>query len=81
MRKCEIEGFKNIEVLDSIWYSSAVYHYLDKGEVGCIGIVTIKDAISGEIKQYIGLGKGEDRIFDEDLIITGGSRFYGANNG
>jgi hypothetical protein len=74
---CKQEGYTHILVISSRWYTPAEYCYLDKGEVGCIGIVTVGDNITGQIKQYIGLGKGENREFDEDLIIAGGSRFYG----
>ncbi len=77
MRRCKQEGYTHIKVICSRWYTPVVWSYLDKGEVGCIGIVTIEDTITGEIKQYIGLGKGENQEFDEDLIIAGGSSFYG----
>ena len=77
MRMCKQKGYTHIKVIDSIWYTPTVYCYLDKGEVGCIGIVTVEDTITKEKKRYIGLGKGEDPIFDEDLIIAGGSVFIG----
>ena len=77
MRMCKQVCYTHIKVLSSRWYTPSVYCYLDKGEVGCIGIVTMEDTITGETKQYIGLGKGKNQEFDEDLIIAGGSRFYG----
>lgn len=77
MRMCKQRGYTHIKVISSRWYTPAVYQYFDKGEVSCIGIITVEDTITGEIKQYIGLGTGKDPIFDEDLIIAAGSRFYG----
>ena len=77
MRMCKQQGYEHVKILRSVWYSPSVYNHLDKGDVGCIGIVTVEDTITGEKKSYIGLGKGENQIFDEDLIIACGSRFYG----
>lgn len=77
MRRCKQEGYNHIKIICSKWYTPNVYHYLDKGEVGCIGIVTVEDTLTEQIRTYIGLGKGENQEFDEDLIIAGGSIFYG----
>lgn len=77
MRMCKQQGYEHVKILDSVWYTPSVYHYLDKGEVGTIGIVMTEDTITGEKKSYIGLGKGENQILDEDLIISAGAKFYG----
>ena len=75
MRMCKQKGYEHIQVLDSQWYSPCGYDYIDTGEATCIGIVTVVDTISKEIKTYIGFAKGDYIIFDEDLIIAGGAHF------
>ena len=74
MRKCEQQGYEHIWVLDSIWFSPTMYQPLQGGNINCIGMVKIRDDITDEIKYYIGYGKGENRIFDEDYIIASGNR-------
>lgn len=74
MRKCEQQGYENIWVLDSIWFSPVNPTAIGYGVINCIGMVKIRDDITDEIKYYIGYGKGENRIFDEDYIIANGNR-------
>lgn len=74
MRKCKQIGYEHIEVLDSIWFTPAMYPPLERGNIACIGIVKVKDTITNEIKSYIGYGMGENVKFDEDYIIASGSK-------
>lgn len=75
MRYCNQQGYKHIIVLDSKWYPIVTYNYLDKGDANVIGIVKIRDIITGEEKSYIGIAKGENRLYDEDLIIAAGAPY------
>ena len=49
---------------------------LKKGDLSCIGIVKVKNTITDTVKYYIGVGKGENLEFDEDLIATSGAPFF-----
>ena len=72
MRKIDNHLF----VVDSWWFPLCVYSYADKGDLNTIGIVKVKDTLTNKEKYYIGVGKGEDLHFDEDLIAKGGAPFY-----
>lgn len=74
MRKCNQIGYEHIEVLDSIWFSPVNPTAIGYGVINCIGMVKIRDEITDEIKCYIGYGKGENIIFDEDYIIANGNK-------
>ena len=76
-RICKQAGYTHIQVLDSIWFSPCGYTYINTGEIKCIGVVKVLDTITNKEKTYIGYGKGESQVFDEDLIIAGGNPMYG----
>lgn len=76
MRKVNAVGLENVVVLISIWFPICVYDYANKGDLSTIGIVKAKDTLTDTIKYYIGVGKGENQQFDEDLIVAGGAPFY-----
>lgn len=71
------------KVLNSVWfnYPNCIVNFdRDGAEVtqkGCIGIVTVKDTNTGKIKQYIGIGEGQNKCTDELLIMKYGIPFYG----
>lgn len=75
MRKCQQAGYEHLIVLDSIWFPVTTYCYINKGEIECIGIVTVKDTTTDEIKKCIGCGKGKNPTYDEDLIVACGSTY------
>lgn len=56
-----------MEILGSHWYNPG-------GSFGCIGVVKIENEV-GEIKYYIGTGKGLDLKEDEDNISKHGAAF------
>lgn len=72
MRVCQQQGYTHIIVLDSKWFPITTYSYLEKGDANLIGIVSVRDMITGIEKKYIGVAKGENRLYDEDLIIACG---------
>lgn len=76
MRRVNAVGFEHIYVISSKWWPVTVYRYADKGDLSCIGIVKVKDTITDTVKYYIGVGKGENLEFDEDLIATSGAPFF-----
>ena len=56
------------KVLGATWYTQ----FALSGAI--IGIVKVEDY--GEIKYYIGLGKGQDEKWDTDMVLRNGARFY-----
>lgn len=56
------------KVLSAVWYNL----WSKAGKI--IGIVKVEDF--GEVKYYIGLGKGDDEDQDIKLVLSNGSRFY-----
>lgn len=62
----------NLEVLDSIWFGLRI------PVIMCwqIGIVAVRDTISGEIKLYVGLGHGENQKNDEWMVVERGVPFH-----
>ena len=74
-RKVCAVGMQTYEIIDSIWFPLNVYSYADRGNLTVIGIVKVKDQLTGEIKCYIGAGKGEDLKYDEQLVAACGSSF------
>lgn len=74
-RKVCAVGMQTYEIVDSIWFPLNVYSYADRGNLTVIGIVKVKDQLTGEIKCYIGAGKGEDLKYDEQLVAACGSPF------
>lgn len=79
-RKVCAAGMQTYEIVDSIWFPLNVYSYADRGNLTIIGIVKVKDQLTGEIKYYIGAGKGEDLKYDEQLVAACGSSFYAGNH-
>lgn len=63
MRRCKKQNYTDIEVIRSFWQKS---FFEDK----YIGIVTVKNVITDEIKTYLGFGKGNNLEEDEDFLIT-----------
>lgn len=57
-----------MRILNTIWYTS-------RGIPGCIGIVTVKTDY-GEVKQYIGCGRGQYEDEDAKYIVENGANFY-----
>ena len=55
-------------VLGAVWYS--LWSETEK----IIGIVKVEDF--GEVKYYIGFGKGDDEDQDIQMVLYNGSRFY-----
>lgn len=56
------------KVLGAVWYS--LWSETEK----IIGIVKVDDF--GEVKYYIGFGKGKDEDQDIYMVLYNGSRFY-----
>lgn len=79
MRQVNGVGYEHMYVLGSIWYPLTTYCYADRGELTTIGIVKVLDNFTGEIKYYIGAAKGENKNFDEDLIVACGAKFIWRN--
>lgn len=79
-RKVHADGMQTYEIVDSIWFPLNVYSYADKGDLNVIGIVKVKDQLTGEIRCYIGAGKGEDLKYDEQLVAACGSPFNAGNH-
>lgn len=78
MRKCKNNSYEHIEILSSDWYTGGLFvDGITENKMYCIGIVTYKDTITGEIGKRIGLGTGTNQEYDEDLIIATGRHFYG----
>ena len=75
MRYCEQQGYTHLIVLDSQWFPVTTYSYLEKGDANLIGIVSVRDMITGIEKKYIGVAKGENRLYDEALIIACGATY------
>ena len=63
-------------IVGSWWFPICVYSYADKGNLNTIGIVKVKDKLTKEEKYYIGVGKGQNIKFDEELIAKGGAPFH-----
>lgn len=55
-----------MKIVDAVWFTPV-------GAV--IGIVTVRNE-SGEIKQYIGFGKGKDEEEDANFIARHGAPFH-----
>ena len=79
-RKVCAVGMQTYEIVDSIWFPLNVYSYADRGNLTIIGIVKVKDQLTGEIKYYIGASKGEDLKYDEQLVAACGSPFNAGNH-
>lgn len=60
------------DVISSIWYSIKLPLLSEKQ----IGIVAVRCRVTGKIKFYIGLAKGEDLQKDEEIISRLGVPFY-----
>ena len=43
---------------------------------GCNVVLQTDLDLTDKIKYYIGVGKGKNQQFDEDLIVAGGAPFY-----
>lgn len=79
-RTPKVSGFDMYKVLGSIWFPVCNYPRFYNNTygdftVGTIGIVKVIDCVVNEEKYYIGLGKGENMIEDEDIILACGSRY------
>lgn len=79
-RKVCAVGMQTYEIIDSIWFPLNVYSYADRGNLTVIGIVKVKDQLTGEIKYYIGAGIGKDLKYDEQLVAACGSPFNTGNH-
>lgn len=75
-RTPNVEGLNHLRTLDSIWFPVATYTYANRGDIRTIGIVKVYDTQMEETRFYIGCGKGKSLQFDEDLIVSGGSKYY-----
>ena len=77
--KLETDCHGEVEVLDAAWYNITnyqgiygdVFHFKPK----CIGIVKMKNSF-GVVKQYIGLGFGENEKDDTRIVLDAGVPFY-----
>ena len=58
----------SVKTIDTYWFTTA------RGET--IGIVTVKDELTGDKKAYIGVGEGHDRDADANIIRGFGSRVH-----
>lgn len=56
-----------MKILGSYWYNPG-------GALGCIGVVKVENGL-GEIKYFIGIGKGLDLKGDEISIRNYGAKF------
>lgn len=60
------------EIIDSIWYGIK----LPVMGIRMIGIIAMRCKISGKMKFYIGLGRGEDEMEDANAVAKMGVPFY-----
>lgn len=76
--KVKTSCFGEVEILNRDWYNITNYHgvFGDCINVGCIGIVTMKDQFNN-VKSYIGLGHGINEQEDTILVLDTGVPFYG----
>ena len=57
-----------MKIIESIWFT-------EMGSMKPIGIVSVKDENTNEVKHYIGTGQGVDRAYDEKKIMEKGAKF------
>lgn len=76
----------NLRILSSHWYNwpncIAYYDVSEEtqkiaGQPALIGIIKTQNIQTKEIKQFIGIGKGQNQNEDENIILELGVPFYG----
>ena len=71
-RKVHVSGMEMFEIIDSIWFPLTTYNFVNKGDVNIIGIVKVKDTLTGEIKKYIGAAEGKNIAHNEQIVVATG---------
>lgn len=62
------------EIIDSVWYGIKLPIF----GMRIIGVVAMRCTVAGEVKYYIGLGRGKDTKEDEEFIAEWGVPVYPA---
>lgn len=76
-RMCKIDGYEHIEIIDSIWFSPFPKYSGGNLPIDlCIGIVKVRDTITGDLYCRIGYGGSISQEADEDNIVAGGRKIY-----
>lgn len=70
-RRCRNSGYEHLEILASDWFHPNV----SLMDYPVIGVVKVRDTVTGEVEEYFGMAEGKNKRDDEDFIILHGALF------